>query len=187
LFSDLILRLQKGATPLDSKKIILGITVVVVLSAVGFVLNFWWNLGNGVGYSPAQPIPFSHKIHAGDNRIPCLYCHVNADKGQHASVPSMNVCMNCHSVVKVDSPYIQKLRDMYEKGQPMEWIKVHDQPDFVYFNHRPHIAKGIACESCHGDVKDMSRITQVKPLNMGFCLDCHRQKGAPTSCYTCHH
>lgn len=156
------------------------------MAGLGYAICFWWNLGNSVGYAPAQPLPFSHKIHAGDNKIPCLYCHTGADKGRHAQVPPMNVCMNCHSVVKTDSPWIQKLKSQYEKGEPLEWIKVHDQPDFVFFNHRPHIAKGVACESCHGDVKNMDKVQQVESLNMGYCLDCHRAKGAPTDCYTCH-
>lgn len=167
-------------------KIIITLVGILVLSGLGYVLNFWNNLGNSIGYAPEQPIPFSHKIHAGDNQIQCLYCHVNADKGRHATVPSLNVCMNCHSVVKADSPWIQKIKEHYEKNQPIEWTKVFDQPDFVYFNHRPHIAKGFACETCHGDIKQMSRVEQVEPLHMGYCLDCHRQNGAPTSCNTCH-
>ena len=167
-------------------KWLLGAVVVLVLAGAAFALNFWWNLGNSVGYSPDQPIPFSHKLHAGDNQIPCLYCHVNADKGRHATVPSLNVCMNCHSVVKTDSPYIQQIKEHFEKGIPMEWTKVHDQPDFVFFNHRPHIARGVACETCHGDVKTMEKIEQVETLHMGFCIDCHRENKAPTDCYTCH-
>lgn len=173
-------------TLLNSKKILIGIVGLLILAGLVYAVCFWWNLGNSVGYAPAQPIPFSHKIHAGDNKIACLYCHTGADKGRHAQVPPMNVCMNCHSVVKADSPWIQKLKSQYEKGEPLEWIKVHDQPDFVFFNHRPHIAKGVACESCHGDVKNMDKVQQVESLNMGYCLDCHRAKGAPTDCYTCH-
>jgi hypothetical protein len=167
-------------------KSLIFIAAVVVLLVVGWGLRFWWNLGNGLGYAPEQPIPFSHKIHAGDNQIPCLYCHVNADKGRHATVPSLNVCMNCHSVVKTDSPYIQQIKEHYEKNEPMEWNKVHVQPDFVFFNHRPHIAKGFACETCHGDVKQESRIEQKEPLNMGFCISCHKANGGPLNCYTCH-
>ena len=159
---------------------------VLLLTGLGYALHFWWNLGNSVGYAPEQPIPFSHKIHAGDNQIPCLYCHVNADKGRHAGVPSLNVCMNCHSVVKADSPYIQKIKEHYEKNEPIEWVKVHVQPDFVFFNHRPHIAKGVACETCHGDVKQEARVEQQETLNMGFCVNCHRENGAPIDCYTCH-
>lgn len=168
------------------KKPFFILVAVIVLSGVGYALHFWWNLSNSIGYSPEQPIPFSHKIHAGDNQIPCLYCHVNADKGRHATVPSMNICMNCHSVVKTESPYIQKLKSLYDKNQPIEWIKVHDQPDFVYFNHRPHIAKGVACETCHGEVSQMSKIKQVESLKMGFCIDCHRKNNAPIECSTCH-
>jgi cytochrome c7-like protein len=170
---------------LKSKWLLVAVGVLV-LTGIGSALNFWWHLGDSVGYSPDQPIPFSHKLHAGDNQIPCLYCHVNADKGRHATVPSLNVCMNCHSVVKTDSPYIKQIREHYEKGEPIEWIKVHDQPDFVYFNHRPHIARGVACETCHGPVKEEEQIQQVETLHMGFCIDCHRQNGAPISCYTCH-
>ena len=170
---------------MKSKSLIV-IATVVVLTILGLGIRFWWNLGNSIGYAPEQPIPFSHKIHAGDNQIPCLYCHVNADKGRAATVPSLNVCMNCHSVVKTDSPYIQQIKEHYDKNEPMEWTKVHVQPDFVYFNHRPHIAKGFACETCHGDVKQESRIEQKEALNMGFCIGCHKQNGGPLSCYACH-
>ncbi len=163
------------------------ILAVIVLVLLGSFLSFWWNLGNSVGYKPEQPIPFSHKIHAGDNQVPCLYCHVNVDKGRHATVPSLNVCMNCHSVVKTDSPWIKKLREHYDNNKPIEWAKVHDQPDFVYFNHRPHIAKGFDCAACHGDVKQMEKVEQVKSLNMGFCVDCHKKNEGPLSCYSCHH
>lgn len=167
-------------------KVLITAVIVVVLCGLAWALSFWWNLGNSVGYAPEQPIPFSHKIHAGDNQIPCLYCHINADKGRVATVPSLNICMNCHSVVKIDSPYIQKLKEHYEKNEPVEWVKVFDQPDFVYFNHRAHLAKGTACETCHGDVKNMTRIEQVETLNMGFCIDCHRKKEAAIDCYVCH-
>jgi hypothetical protein len=177
--------LTQGVIFLKSKWILSVVGVVVVLGIL-YALDFWWHLGNSVGYSPEQPIPFSHKLHAGDNQIPCLYCHVNADKSRHATVPSMNVCLNCHSVVKADSPYIIKLKEMYKEGKPIEWVKVHDQPDFVFFNHKRHILRGVACETCHGDVKQMSRIEQAETLNMGFCINCHRQNGVSISCYMCH-
>ncbi len=182
-------------------KLPIAILGLILLSGLGYALTFWLNLGNSVGYSPEQPIPFSHKIHAGDNKIPCLYCHVNADKSRHSTVPSVNVCMNCHSVVKADpnpllsdgkpnpgySPYIDELKKKYAKGESIEWVKVHDQPDFVFFNHKRHVLKGVACDTCHGDVKQMSKIEQVKTLNMGFCVDCHKKNDAPLQCYTCHH
>lgn len=189
-------------------KKILGL--VVVLFIVGSVINELRLIGNNKGYSPTQPIPFSHKIHAGQYNIPCLYCHVGADKSKHASVPPMNVCMNCHSVVKTDSPWIQKLHDYYKRGEPIPWIKVHDLPDFVHFNHKRHVLKGVACETCHGDVKNMAVIKQANHMSMGWCLDCHRGNTAPAhiarataemaqgtgipvggvapqSCNTCHH
>jgi len=167
---------------------------LIALVVVGLVLNFWWNLGNNTGYSPEQPIPFSHKIHAGDNKIPCLYCHAEATLSRHATVPSLNVCMNCHGVVKTDSPFIQELTKKYKEGKPIEWVRVHDLPDHVYFSHKRHLAKNIKCEACHGDVAQMDRIFQKETLLMGFCVNCHRtnkgptgedQKG-PTDCYTCH-
>ena len=185
------------------------IGLVFVLSLVGAGINQLRLVGNNKGYAPQQPIPFSHQKHAGLYSIPCLYCHVGADKSKHASVPPMNVCINCHLVVKTDSPHIQKLTDYYNRGEPIPWIKVHDLPDHVNFNHKRHVAKGVACETCHGDVKNMAVIRQENHMSMGWCLDCHRGKTspahlvkaseemikgtgvphggvAPQSCYTCH-
>ena len=163
------------------------ITVVAVLVSIP-VLGVWflWNIGNNVGYAPTQPIPFSHKLHAGDLKIDCQYCHSGADKSRVASIPAMQTCMNCHTLVKADSPYIQKMKDLMEKGDSFEWVRVHDMPDFVSFNHRRHIAKGVDCADCHGDVRTMPKITQVKTLNMGFCVDCHRKKEASIECNVCH-
>lgn len=140
------------------------------------------------GYAPEQPIPFSHKIHAGKFSIPCLYCHISAEKSRHATVPPVNVCMNCHRFVKTDSPFIQKVTEHYKTGKPIPWIKVHDLTDFTYFNHRRHIAKGVKCQECHGEVQEMDRVKQNAPLTMGWCVNCHRQPqyNAPTNCDTCH-
>lgn len=165
-------------------KTILPLSVLGLLVIGGFF--FWLKLGDNRGYAPDQPIPFSHKKHAGDLKIDCQYCHASVDKSRHATIPSMNVCMNCHSVVKPDSPYIKKMKALIEQGDSFEWTKVHDMPDFVFFNHKRHIAKGIACETCHGDVRRMKKIEQVKQLTMGFCVECHRKNAAPTSCDTCH-
>lgn len=173
--------------PPAKSTIFIAVLGLLVVAIVGFVVKTWWNLGNNIGYAPTQPIPFSHKKHAGDNQIPCLYCHSNADNSKHATVPSMNVCMNCHSVVKTDSPHIKKLTQLYKQGSPIEWVKVHDVPDFVFFNHKRHVKKGIDCAHCHGDVASMDKVQQEKSLNMGFCVNCHRANGAPTDCYTCHH
>ncbi len=190
-----------------TKKIILGVSAVLLLGAVVQSLR---NVGRNEGYAPDQPIPFSHKKHAGLYNIPCMYCHSAVEKSKHATIPSLNVCMNCHSVVAPDSPHIQKLKKLFsENKMPIEWIRIHDLPDHVNFNHKRHIAKGISCETCHGDVKNMVKIRQEKPLTMGWCLDCHRGNTAPaslvktmkdikpkdhppmtgvaqTSCYTCH-
>lgn len=166
-------------------KTILPLTVVGVLGLSGFW--FWYNLGNNRGYAPEQPIPFSHERHVNQLKIDCQYCHTSVDKSRHATIPSMNVCMNCHSVVKPDSPHIQKMKALIEQGDSFEWVKVHDMPDFVFFSHKRHIAKGIACETCHGDVRNMKKITQAQRMNMGFCVECHRANKAPTSCDTCHH
>lgn len=179
-------------------KIIVAALVPLIL--LGCLVSFLWQQGNNVGYAPEQPLPFSHKTHAGDNKIPCQYCHSNADKSRHATVPTMNVCMNCHSVVKTDSPFIQKLTKMYKEGKPLEWIKVHDLPDHVYFSHQRHInwrsldktlppeKQKLDCKNCHGDVEKMEVVEQVETLTMGFCVTCHRkpEHNAPTDCQTCH-
>lgn len=157
--------------------------VGLVLIIVGYVFYNLKIVGYSRGYTPSQPIPFSHKLHAGQNNIPCLYCHANAERSKHATVPAMNICFNCHSVVKVDSPWIKKLKEAFDKGEPVQWVKVHDLPDFVHFSHKRHVAKDIACETCHGDVKNMDVIRQDQPMTMGWCLDCHRGVTAPEHLY----
>jgi hypothetical protein len=148
-----------------------------ILVVVG-IARFYPTASNQ-GYAPEQPIPFSHKLHAGDNKIPCMYCHSGAEKARHAGIPSLNVCMNCHSVVKTDSPHIQKIRKAFAEGKPIEWVRVHELPDFVYFPHKRHVAKGVSCETCHGNVKEMARIEQKSALTMGWCMECHRGQTTP--------
>jgi hypothetical protein len=126
------------------------------------------------GYSPIQPVPYSHKLHAGDLGMDCYYCHFTANKSAYAAVPPTETCMNCHTRVKPQSPRLQKVRDSYTSGKPIEWVRVHRLPDFVYFNHQAHVTAGVSCVSCHGRVDQMIEVKQVEPLNMGFCLDCHR-------------
>lgn len=161
-----------------------GFLVLTVVGYVGFIV---FPRATNQGYDPQQPIPFSHKIHAGVNKINCNYCHTGVEKSRHATIPALNVCMNCHTVVKADSPHIKRLKDHYDKGQPVEWIRVHELPDFVYFPHNRHIAKGVSCESCHGDVKNMDQVYQAQPLTMGWCLDCHRGKTTPSAILTATH
>ncbi len=161
---------------------------VIFLALIGGIWMLLTPTGYNNGYAPVQPIPFSHKLHAGINKIPCMYCHTNVERSRHATVPALSVCMNCHSVVKTDSPHIQKVAEAFKTGQPIQWIKVHMLPDFVFFNHKRHIAHGVKCQTCHGDVASMDRVTQVAPLSMGWCVNCHRQpeNNASINCTTCH-
>jgi len=142
---------------------------------------------DNVGYKPEQPLPFNHKLHAGDKQIPCEYCHSSARRSISAGVPSVNTCMGCHKVVVPDRDPIKFIADKYEKNEPIEWTKVHDLPDHVRFTHKRHVLAGVDCAVCHGDVKTMDVAEQVAPLQMSWCIDCHVQKGAPTSCNTCHY
>ncbi|HLQ52436.1 MAG TPA: cytochrome c3 family protein [Terriglobales bacterium] len=138
-------------------------------------------IGIHQGYSPAQPIAFPHKVHAGDNKIACLYCHYAARTSRHAGIPPASVCMNCHLMLEKQTAAIEKLKEAVQQQRPIVWVKVHNLPDFVYFNHSQHVLSGVACQRCHGPVETMERIEQVAPLTMGWCLQCHREHaGIPT-------
>lgn len=130
--------------------------------------------GYNKGYRPLQPISYSHKLHAGDLKMDCKYCHFGAETSKKAGVPPLSVCMNCHKAVKTDSPEIKKLADYYAKGQPVPWIKVHNLPDYVNFDHSRHVGKGLACQTCHGQIQDMPEVYQYSNLSMGWCVNCHR-------------
>ncbi|GBC79077.1 Menaquinone reductase, multiheme cytochrome c subunit [bacterium HR09] len=163
--------------------------------------------GNDVGYEPDQPIAFSHRLHAGELAIDCLYCHFGAERSRHAGIPAASVCMNCHRFVTaplgavraeeakakkegrapglVVSPELAKLyralglneKLQPEPGappQPIAWVRVHRLPDFVYFDHRPHVLSGVTCQTCHGPVETMERLRQASDLTMGWCVNCHR-------------
>lgn len=147
------------------------------------------NVGYNTGYAPEQPIPFDHSLHVQTNKIQCQYCHNQVERSSHSNVPALSTCMNCHLTVKTDSPYIQKLRDAYDKKQPINWVKVHMLPDHVRFNHSAHIMKGVNCQTCHGPVETMQKVYQFSTLNMGWCVNCHRQpeNKAPLNCSTCHY
>lgn len=127
-----------------------------------------------VGYSPEQPVPYSHKLHAGTMGLDCTYCHYTITKAGFAAVPTTETCMNCHSKVKEKSEKLAPVRDSYKTGNPVEWIQIHRLPDYVYFNHRAHLSAGVSCVTCHGRVDQMVEVRQVQPLNMGWCLECHR-------------
>jgi menaquinone reductase, multiheme cytochrome c subunit len=126
------------------------------------------------GYSPVQPVPYSHKLHAGDLGLDCYYCHFTANKSAYAAVPPAETCMNCHQRVRTQSPRLQRVRDSYASGNPVQWVRIHRLPDFVYFNHKAHLTAGVSCVSCHGRIDQMIEVKQVQPLSMAWCLDCHR-------------
>lgn len=164
---------------------------LIAYSAIGvitFIMGYTAHNQYFSGKTPRQPIEFSHRIHAGDNSIPCLYCHIYAERSRVAGVPNVKKCMGCHSVIKTDSPEIQKLASYWDKEEPMAWVKVHNLPDHVYFPHKRHVAAGVKCQTCHGPVETMDRITRVSSLKMGWCLNCHTERNVKNGrdCWTCH-
>lgn len=183
-----------------NKAYLLLIVIVLFIFAGYFLVEGAMGLGRQQGYQPEQPIFFSHEVHPGVNQISCLYCHGGAQDSKHANIPSVNVCMNCHMSVKeytgeplkrddgttVDAnAEIQKLYDYagwnpdtktYDKpGKPIEWIRIHNLPAHVYFNHSQHVKVGqVACQTCHGEIQKMNEVAQFAPLSMGWCVNCHR-------------
>lgn len=213
------------------------VTTIVLLAAIAITASLLVARANAVrlpgdhsGYEPAQPVAYSHRLHAGDLQIPCLYCHSNAEKGRYAGVPAASVCMNCHSYVTaplgavreeekraasegrraraVVSPELRKLYDALALDEslkpvagrtavPIRWVRVHNLPDFVYFDHRAHVGAGVECQACHGPVETMERVRQVSDLSMGWCVNCHREAARSgvggrsvrpsIDCSTCHY
>jgi hypothetical protein len=127
-----------------------------------------------VGYAPVQPVAFSHEQHAGQLGMSCLYCHTGVEESPVAKIPSTQTCMNCHQIIKSDSSQLEAVRISWSSGDPVRWERVHQTPDYVFFNHAVHVARGVGCVSCHGKVNEMPVIVHEKPLSMGWCLDCHR-------------
>lgn len=192
--------------------ILLSVAAALLLATLLPVLGGMRGPSNDVGYQPVQPIAFSHRLHAGELGVSCLYCHGDAEKSRHAGVPDAATCLNCHKFVpapigavraeadaaaaegrpprRIVSPEIRKLYDALgldenlnpdpkKTPKPIEWQRVHRLPDFVWFDHRPHVAAGVDCAQCHGAVETMERVRQDKDLSMGFCLDCHRTWNKP--------
>jgi hypothetical protein len=136
---------------------------------------------------PRQPIDFSHKIHVTDYNINCEYCHSGVRTGAVAGIPSVKTCMGCHQLVAATRPEIIKLREIWERGEPIRWMRVNVVADFVYFNHYPHVSQGIQCESCHGDIAAKEELRPTPHLHsMTWCVDCHDTYGASKDCYICH-
>lgn len=161
------------STNVISKLSIVAVAVLVpVLGVAGYFLNMTYGLAMHVPLP--QPVEFSHQHHVTDDGIDCRYCHTSVDKAASAGMPSTEVCMTCHSQIWKDSPLIKPIYDSYRTGKPIEWNRVHDLPDFAYFNHSIHVQKGVSCVSCHGRVDKMPITWKEKDLSMAWCLDCHR-------------
>jgi hypothetical protein len=153
------------------------IPLVVGGGALYVTILFWYGaspLTTDVGYAPSQPVPFSHALHNGQLGIDCRYCHTAVEKAAHSNVPTTETCMNCHQRIHTKSPALAPVRESWATNDPVDWVRVHSLPDFVYFNHSAHVTRGVSCVSCHGRVDTMERIAQVERLSMGWCLDCHR-------------
>ena len=127
-----------------------------------------------VGYSPPQPVPFSHALHAGQMGFDCRYCHTTVETAAFAAIPPTGVCMNCHAAIATESALLEPVRQSAATGDPVRWVRVHDLPDYVFFDHRAHVNRGVSCLSCHGRVDAMEQVYQVKTLSMAWCLECHR-------------
>jgi hypothetical protein len=128
-------------------------------------------------YSPIQPIPYSHKLHVGKLGLDCRYCHTGAEKSYEAMVPPTSTCMNCHDKVKTKSLALKPLRDAHAAGRGVPWVRVHDLPDYVKFNHKAHVQIGVKCQTCHGEVQEMERVKVANPMSMSWCIQCHRTMG----------
>ncbi|WP_104735808.1 c-type cytochrome [Hanstruepera ponticola] len=177
------------------------VTAIFLLLASGyFAYGYFMQIGIDQGYQPVQPIHYSHKIHAGDNGIDCKYCHSSARVSKHSGIPSLNVCMNCHKSIYEVAPetateeyskefYDGEIKKLYAavgwddaeqkytgETQPVKWVRIHNLPDFAYFNHSQHVSvAGIECQTCHGPVEEMEIMYQHAPLTMGWCINCHRE------------
>lgn len=187
--------------------LVLVTVVFLLLGSAYFAYGWMMQVGVDQGYAPIQPIHYSHKIHAGDNKIECQYCHASARVSKHSGIPSLNVCMNCHKSIyeykgNPEGPtaddlangytnefYTKEIKKLYKavgwdeenqkytgESQPVEWVRIHNLPDFAYFNHSQHVSVGgIECQTCHGPVEEMEIMYQYSPLTMGWCIDCHRE------------
>ncbi len=155
------------------RSIVIWLFLLVVTKAT---LDGAFGIGIQQGYAPKQPIAYSHKLHAGQYKIDCNYCHTGVNKGKSATIPAANICMNCHGVIKKESPEIQKIYTAIEQNRPIEWVRVHNLPDLAYFNHAQHVNVGnVQCTTCHGEIEKMEVVEERSSLTMGWCIDCHRK------------
>jgi len=155
------------------------VSIVAVVILLGLLVTAAYTIDRGsfntnVGVSPDQPVPFSHKHHVGDDGIDCRYCHTSVENSSFAGIPATEVCMSCHSQIWSNASILEPVRASYRTGQSLSWTRVHDLPDFVYFNHSIHVNKGIGCSTCHGRIDQMALTYKVNTLFMNWCLNCHR-------------
>jgi cytochrome c551/c552 len=172
---------------LKNKKLVFFVLLCGTIGISCWQWNVLWNTDVHTGYQPVQPIKYSHQLHAGVMKIECQYCHTGAFKSKNASIPSLNVCMNCHKTVKTESPEIHKIydalgydqpTDKYDasKARPIQWVRIHNLPDLAYFNHSQHTTVGgIECQTCHGPIQEMAEVKQHSPLTMKWCIQCHKR------------
>ena len=170
-----------------NKKLVFFVLLCGTLALGSWTWESLWNTNVHTGYQPEQPIKFPHDLHAGAMQIKCQYCHTGAYKSKNASIPSLNVCMNCHKVVKTESSEIHKIYDAlgydpqtqkYDstKARPIQWVRVHNLPDLAYFNHSQHVkVANLKCQTCHGPVETMKEVYQYSPLTMKWCIQCHKR------------
>lgn len=173
---------KKATTGLLKNKFVLTLIALVIIGGVldkGY--QFVAHIGFHDGYRPVQPVAFSHKLHAGQFQINCQYCHIGVDKGKEATIPSTNICMNCHAAINEGPKYktqeIAKVVKAHNEGKAIEWVRIHNLPDLVYFNHAQHVkVGGLECQTCHGPVQEMEEVYQYSRLTMAWCINCHRNK-----------
>ena len=153
------------------------VTVIILAGVAGYVYTQVARSSYLTGryLEKQQPVQFSHKHHVGDDGIDCRYCHTAVETSYSAGIPPTQTCMNCHSQIWSDSPYLEPVRASYRDNKPIEWERVHDLPEYAYFNHSIHVAKGVGCSTCHGQIDNMPAVYQENSLQMEWCLACHRE------------
>lgn len=169
---------------LGKPAVLLAVTAyfgVLLLATAGLAVSW-----HRAGLAPDQPIAFPHTIHVSKLNLPCTFCHLFVDRSKHAGAPHLGICMSCHRTIATDREEIRKLTRHSEEKRPVEWNRVYFLPEHVYFTHKRHVKAGVDCSECHGQVGTMRKIRRVKSLKMGWCVSCHRARGAPLDCATCH-
>jgi hypothetical protein len=162
-----------SANALAKLSMVGGVFILILVSWAWAQLNYS-GYNTGAGLEKAQPVQFSHKHHAGDDGIDCRYCHTSVETSSFAGIPPTSTCMNCHKQIWADAPYLEPVRKSLATNTPINWDRVHDLPDYVYFNHSIHVAKGVGCATCHGRIDQMPVVYQKSSLQMSWCIECHR-------------